>query len=45
LVTKEIAVRLEVGVETVRSYIKNIYTKLQVNSRAALLSRTLRDHP
>ena len=43
LTTKEIAIRLDVGVETVRSYIKNVYTKLQVNSRAALLSRAMRD--
>ena len=43
LTAKEIAIRLDVGLETVRSYIKNIYTKLQVNSRAALLSRTMRD--
>jgi len=36
---KQIAARLEVAVVTVRTHVRNIYRKLQVNSRGELLSR------
>lgn len=39
LSNKEVAVRLSVGLETVKTHIKNIYSKLEVNSRHALISR------
>lgn len=42
LTTKQIAAQLGVGVESVRSYIKTTYSKLQVHSRPELLNRALR---
>lgn len=42
LTNKEIAARLQVGLESVRTYIKGVYTKLQVRSRPELLNRALR---
>lgn len=39
---KLIAARLEVAVVTVRTHVRNIYRKLQVNSRGELLSRAAR---
>jgi DNA-binding NarL/FixJ family response regulator len=42
LTNKEIAVRLAIANESVRSHIRNIYHKLQVHSRPALLNRVLR---
>ncbi|MEC3881267.1 response regulator transcription factor [Parapedobacter sp. 10938] len=39
LSNKEVAIRLSVGLETVKTHIKNIYSKLEVNSRHALISR------
>lgn len=34
---KEVAIRLSISLETVKSHIKNIYQKLEVNSRHALI--------
>ncbi len=42
LTNKEVAIRLDVSLETVKYHIKNIYGKLQVNSRHALISRKYR---
>ena len=42
LTNKEIATRLGVGLESVRTYIKGVYNKLQVHSRPELLTRALR---
>lgn len=42
LADKEIAQRLELGVETVHSYVKNVYHKLHVSGRIELLSRAAR---
>ena len=39
LTAKQVAARLEVGTESVRTHIKGIYAKLQLNSRSQLLSR------
>lgn len=36
---KQIAARLDLAVATVRTHVRNIYRKLQVNSRSELLSR------
>lgn len=36
---KEIADRLELSIETVRSYIRSVYTKLQVHSRTEALNK------
>lgn len=37
LTNKEIAIRLEISLETVKSHIKNIYQKLEINSRHLLI--------
>jgi DNA-binding NarL/FixJ family response regulator len=39
---KMIAARLNITLETVRQHIKNIYRKLQINSKAELISRSAR---
>ena len=39
LSNKEVAIRLDIALETVKYHIKNIYEKLQVNNRHALISR------
>ncbi|HWV73606.1 MAG TPA: response regulator transcription factor [Pseudosphingobacterium sp.] len=39
LTNKEVALRFDIAVETVKYHIKNIYQKLEVNSRHALISR------
>lgn len=39
LTNKEVAIRFDISVETVKYHIKNIYAKLQVNNRHALISR------
>lgn len=38
---KEIAQRLDIGLETVRDHIKNIYRKLQVNSKTEVIRKKL----
>ena len=38
LTNKEVAIRLDISLETVKTHIKNIYQKLEVNSRHALIS-------
>lgn len=38
---KEIAYRLDIGLETVRDHIKNIYRKLQVNSKTEVIRKKL----
>ena len=42
LADKEVAQRLGLGLETVRSHVKNVYHKLHVSGRIELLSRTAR---
>lgn len=39
LTNKEVAIRLDISVETVKYHIKHIYQKLEVNNRHALISR------
>lgn len=39
---KQVAARLDLSVETVRTYVKRIYRKLQVSSRTELVSRHAR---
>ena len=39
LSNKEVAIRLDIALETVKYHVKNIYEKLQVNNRHALISR------
>lgn len=39
LTNKEVAIRLDISLETVKSHIKNIYQKLEVNSRHDLIRR------
>ncbi len=43
-INEKIAERLFISPETVRSHIKNIYSKLQVHNRAAAVSKALKDH-
>lgn len=40
---KLIAARLEISIDTVRYHIKNIYAKLEVNSKTEVISRYLRE--
>ena len=42
LADKEIAQRLNLGLETVHTYVKNVYHKLHVSGRIELLSRAAR---
>jgi len=44
LTDKQVAARLSLSPETVRTHVKNIYKKLQVGSRAELLSRATKGH-
>jgi len=37
LTNKEVAVRLDISLETVKSHVKNIYQKLEVNSRHSII--------
>jgi DNA-binding NarL/FixJ family response regulator len=39
LTNKEVAIRLDISLETVKSHIKNIYRKLEINSRHDLIRR------
>lgn len=39
LSNKEVAIRLDISLETVKYHIKNIYHKLEINNRHALISR------
>lgn len=39
LTNKEVAIRFDIAVETVKYHIKNIYQKLEVNNRHTLISR------
>jgi DNA-binding NarL/FixJ family response regulator len=41
---KMIADRLSVSIDTIRSHIKKIYTKLQVNSRTELINKSYKGH-
>ena len=38
LTNKEVAIRLGISLETVKTHIKNIYQKLEVNNRHALIT-------
>ncbi|OUJ76289.1 response regulator transcription factor [Hymenobacter crusticola] len=42
---KQVAARLDLAPQTVHSYIKQLYRKLHVRSRAELVRHTLRDDP
>lgn len=42
LTNKEVAIRLNITVETVKSHIKSIYQKLEVNSRHAIIKGSYR---
>lgn len=42
LTNKEVAIRMDISLDTVKYHIKNIYEKRQVNSRHALISRKYR---
>lgn len=42
LTNKEVAVRLDISAETVKSHIKNIYQKLEITSRYAIIRRQYR---
>jgi len=39
-----IAVQLQLSIDTVRFYIKQIYLKLQVNSAPEAIAKALREH-
>lgn len=39
---KLIAARLHISLDTVRNHIRNVYRKLQVNSKGELLAQALR---
>ena len=40
---KQVAADLEVGIDTVRTYVRSLYRKLQVHSVAEAVSKALRD--
>jgi DNA-binding CsgD family transcriptional regulator len=40
---KQVAADLEVGIDTVRTYVRSLYRKLQVHSVSEAVSRALRD--
>ena len=39
---QQVANELSIGIETVRHHIKNIYSKLQVNSKSQVVSKSLK---
>jgi DNA-binding NarL/FixJ family response regulator len=41
---KMIVAQLQISIDTVRSHIKQIYLKLQVNSAPGAISKALREH-
>lgn len=45
LTAKQVAGRLQLGVESVRGYVKAIYQKMRVHSRAELLNWVVRSEP